>query len=396
MKRRDFLLSTGAGAMAGLGAIGGAREALADPPKIKKYGTLGRTGLKISDISFGCGASPTPSLLARAADMGINYFDTAPDYGGSELNLGRFIKQRGKRGDLIVATKFCQQGSYPGHLDKSAGKADYVKMVEQSLRRLNTDYIDVIFVHAMGEEGVAYEDRLFDEDMLGAYEQLKKGGKVRFLAVSSHGPVRMEELMMKAVKSGHYDIIMPAHNFMKFPNVPAVVAEAGKRNIGVIAMKTMAGAKDIDLEPAKGEPFAHAAFGYVLRSPHVAGLIITIKNARMLNHYVAASGKPFTQSSMKTLDRYAAMYTKEYCRTGCGECVGACPEKVSVATTLRYSMYFSDYGEEKRAMEAYARLSPNAKKCMTCQDAKCEAACPYELPVASLMRNAHDNLAFTV
>ncbi|VAX20374.1 hypothetical protein MNBD_NITROSPINAE02-1019, partial [hydrothermal vent metagenome] len=269
MKRRDFLITTGAGAMAGLGAIGGSPEASADPPKIQKYGTLGRTGLKISDISFGCGASPSPSLLARAVDMGINYFDTAPDYSGSEFNIGRFIKQRGKRDDLILATKFCQQGSYPGHLDKSADKADYIKMVDKSLERLNTDYIDVIFVHAMGEEGAEYEDRLFDEDMLSAFEQLKKDGKARFLAVSSHGPVRMEELMMKAVKSGHYDIIMPAHNFMKFPNVPAVVAEAGKRNIGVIAMKTMAGAKDIDLEPAKGEPFAHAAFGFVLRSPHV-------------------------------------------------------------------------------------------------------------------------------
>lgn len=395
MKRRDFLLASGAAAASGLIAPIANTEAIAEEnqPKIKKYNPLGKTGLKISDISFGAGKLNTPSLVARAVDMGVNYFDTAPDYGQSEANIGKYVKESGNRSKMIIASKFCKRVGYPGHLDAEAPESDYIESVEGSLKTMNTDYLDFVFVHAMGENGVKFEERLLSQNMLSAYEKLKKAGKVRFLAVSSHGPNRMEELLLKAIRSGHYDVVMGAFNFMKFPGIPGVLKEASQRGVGVIAMKTLAGAKEMNLD-AGSELFSHAAFKWVLKNPEVAGLVVTISSAQDLAEYVRASGQPFTHKSQLTLDRYMTAYTKEYCRTGCGDCIGACPENVDIPGVLRQFMYFSDYHDEKRAMVAYSAMNPKAGSCGSCDGAPCDSACPYGLPVASLLSRAHDALSF--
>lgn len=384
---------SGLGTVAGLGFLSGAAKTEEGVPTIKKYGTLGRTKLKISDISFGCGYLRTSSLLARAADMGINYFDTAPDYGKSESLIGQFLKNYSKRDKIVIVSKFCKPGAYEGHLDADTPEQEYIDVVEGSLKRLNTDYLDIVFVHAMGESGVKYEERLLAHNMLNAYEKLKKAGKVRFLAVSSHGPDRMADLLMKAVTSGHFDVIMPAYNFMQFPTLPRVIEEAGKRGVGVVAMKAMAGAKKMEPK-SENESFPHAAFKWVLKNSNVAGLITSINNTKELLHYVEASGKPFTGKSQSVLEKYILAYSKEYCRTGCGECLEACPENVDIAGVMRQWMYFADYGDEKRAMESYARMEPKADRCSDCSDTPCRAACPYGLSVAELLRKAHEDLSF--
>ena len=159
MKRRDFIKTTGIGAVAGLGGIGftdNTAEAKR-PISIKKYGTLGRTGLKISDISFGGGALNSPTLMAKAVDMGVNYFDTAPDYGASEKNIGKYLRKSGGRDKIYIASKFCDKEMYPGHLDTDAKESEYIEVVEDSLKRMNTDYMDIVFVHAMGEDSRDYE-----------------------------------------------------------------------------------------------------------------------------------------------------------------------------------------------------------------------------------------------
>lgn len=179
---------------------------------------------------------------------------------------------------------------------------------------------------------------------------------------------------------------------MKFPKVPVVIKEAKKRGVGVIAMKTLAGAKDMKLNP-KGENFAHAAFKWVLKHPEVDGLIITISSREELDHYVKASGKTFTSTDQAVLNQYERLYTAEYCRTGCGECLDKCPSNVNIASILRYQMYFEDYGMEKRAMEGYASLKQKASICNSCTEASCEKACPYGLPVVSMLQKAHEQLS---
>ncbi len=200
---------------------------------------------------------------------------------------------------------------------------------------------------------------------------------------------------MTAVKSGRFDLIQPSFNFMKFPKLPEVMKEAHKKGVGVIAMKTLAGAKDMNVE-GKGEEFSHAAFKWVLKNPEVSGLIVTMKTASDIELYLKASGAKFTAADQRVLDQYARLYGNEYCRTGCGACEGSCAQGVQIATIMRYRMYFRDYGMEKRAMESYASLRNNASACSGCADPACIGSCPHGLPVKEMLSDAHESMSFVV
>ncbi len=399
MKRRDFLkasvAATAALAAHPIHADAETPMAKSDKAVVKKYTEIGKTGLKMSDISFGTGRLSSPSMILRAVNRGINYFDTAPDYGPAEKYMGEAMNKI-QRDRIIIASKFCSPYAYPSHLPPGSKKEDYIASVDGSLKRLKTDYMDFCFVHAIGEQSdnrEQEEKRLLDEDMLTAFDALKKSGKVRFLGVSSHGPNNMESLMMTAVQSGHFDMIMPAFNFMKFPKMTDILKEAKENKVGVVAMKTLAGAKDSGLD--NNDPkFAHSAFKWVLKHPEVNGLVITIKSISDLNLYLGASGDTFSEADQENLNRYAKKFNQEYCRTGCGDCEPSCPEGVSIATTLRYQMYFKDYGDEKAAMKQYAKLESKADSCLSCETEECNGACPYGLPVSSILRGAHDDLTF--
>ena len=395
IKRRDFLkvaaLTTVTMATAPLGA-----ETGAETPVVKSYRGIGKTGLKMSDISFGAGKLSAASMVLRAVDSGINYFDTAPDYGQSEKTIGEAMS-RIQRQKVIIASKFCKP-EHHGHLPVGSKKKDYIAAVEGSLSRMQTDYLDFCLVHAIGDMNKdleAEKKRLLDDEMLEAATDLKKAGKIRFLGTSSHGPDNMEELLMTAVKSGHFDMIQPSFNFMKFPKLPEIMKEAHKRGIGVIAMKTLAGAKEMKIEGTENE-FPHAAFKWVLKHSEVSGLIVTMKTVADLELYLKASGQEFTSADRRTLDRYALLYGREYCRTGCGQCQGSCASGVEIASIMRYRMYFRDYGMEKRAMESYALLKNKAAACSACSDPACVGSCPYGLPVKDMLRDAHESMSFTV
>ncbi len=396
MKRREFLKSSLAlPAAATLPSPVVAKE---EKARVRRYQRLGRTGIEMSDISMGTGQLPAASLVLRALDAGINYFDTAPDYGRAEDYLGEALGKHKGRDKLYIASKYCHPRAYEAgvsHLQVGKGKADYKQAVEGSLKRLNTDYLDVVFVHAIGERDdyAGERARLLDEQMLAATAELKAEGKVRYLGVSSHGPYQMERLLLEAVTSGHFDLIMPAFNFVKFPKVPELLKEAQARGVGVIAMKTLAGAKDLALDP-KGALFEHAAFKWVLQHPQVAGLVVTMKRVQDLELYLQASGGEFTAADQRLLDRYAATYGRDYCRTGCSDCEASCPAGVPVASILRYQMYFESYGDEKRAMTDYAALPRNATACLTCLTQGCTVGCPHGLPVAMKLRAAHEDLSF--
>ncbi len=397
MKRRQFL-KTSLLAPAAVAVSPAPARAAPEKARVEQYRVLGRTGMRISDISFGAGQVPSASLVLRAVDQGVNYFDTAPDYGQSEAIIGEALAKLGARREQVhVASKFCRPVGYEegvSHLQLGATKADYKSAVEGSLKRLQTAYLDAVFVHAIG--GVNdYEKerrRLLDEAMLSAFQELRQEGKVRWLAVSSHGPYHMERLLTDAVGSGHFDYVMPAFNFVKFPKVPEVLRLARERNVGVVAMKTLAGAKDAGVLGPQDVPFEQAAFKWVLKHPEVAGLVVTMKRVSDLDLFLPASGAPFTAADQRVLDRYAAAFGTDYCRTGCSDCEPACPAGVPVASVLRFQMYFTDYGDQKRAMAEYAALERKADVCLGCEPSPCNAACPHGVPVAAKLHAAHRDL----
>ncbi len=162
-----------------------------------KYNLLGNSNLKISQVSFGCMSlgydhAVNSRLLLNAYNQGINYFDTADIYqnGFNETTLGKAFKPI--RQQVILATKVGNQIKSDGSgLDWNPSKAHILKSVDESLKRLQTDYIDLYQLH-----GGTMEDPI--DETIEAFEQLKAEGKIRFYGISSIRPAVIQEYVKRS------------------------------------------------------------------------------------------------------------------------------------------------------------------------------------------------------
>lgn len=356
--------------------------------RVASYRPFGHTGFEMSDISFGTSGLSDANVVRRALDRGINYFDTSPDYSHtqSERSLGEGIRAV-PRDRIFVASKFCTPS---GHLGTNTPTGDIVRSVEDSLRRIGTDYLDVVLIHAVNSI-----DRLMAPTFHEAFDLLKESGKVRYLGVSSHTP-DLEKVMRTAVDSGRFAMIMVAYNFHNWPQLPDIFADAHRRGVAVVAMKTLKGAYHTqlaDFTPSERESFPQAAFKWVLANRDISGLVVTMNRYEQIDEYLHASGQALADSDLALLQRYDELTGSHYCRPGCGDCLDSCPYDVPIDDILRYQMYARSYGQEKVAMSDYARLDPahTAVHCATCA-APCEASCSYGLPIRARLIQAHRDL----
>jgi uncharacterized protein len=357
---------------------------------IQAYRPIGRRGFEMSDISFGCAGLTDPGVARRAVERGVNYFDTSPDYSatGSECALGEGIRGT-TRDRLFLVSKFC---TADGHLPNDTPVPQVIEAVEGSLQRLGIDHLDLVHIHACNSL-----DRLMAPNIHEAFDRMKQAGKVRFIGVSSHTP-DLETVMAHAVDSGRFDVIMVAYNFKNWPDLTNIFHRAHERGVGVIAMKTLKGARHsqlADFTPTERESFPQAAFKWVLSNPDVSGLVVSIGKYDQLDEYLAASGQPVTSADVDLLEKYDRLVANDYCRPGCGDCLDHCPQGVPVNDVLRYQMYAENYGFEREAMRLYARLDPahRADQCLGCP-APCEAACGFGLPIRQKLLRAHRELAW--
>ena len=360
---------------------------------VQSYRPLGRTGWKMSDISFGAGGLRDPDVVRAALDRGINYIDTSPDYSDSlsEKSVGEAVK--GRRDKVFIASKFCTPD---GHLDEDTPVDKIIEAVDASLARLQTDYVDLIHIHACNDV-----DRLMAPTFHEAFDRLKEQGKARFMGVSSHTP-ELEKVMSRAVDSGRFDVIMVAYNFKNWPDLSGIMDRAAANGVGFVAMKTLKGAHHTvlqDFEPDERNSFTQAAFKWVNNNPNVAGLVVTITSPAQLDEYLFASGKKADPADLALLEKYDALVSSDYCRPGCGECLDACPHDVPIDDILRYSMYFDSYGAEREAIVQYGRMAKRlghgAEVCVGCA-APCENACPFEIPIRKKLTRADSLLRLRV
>jgi predicted aldo/keto reductase-like oxidoreductase len=359
--------------------------------QVRSYRPLGRTGLQMSDISFGCAGLDNVVVVKRALERGVNYFDTSPDYSraGSEHTLGEGIKGY-PRDKLFIVSKFCTPD---GHLENDTPVKDVIAAVEGSLQRLGVDYLDLAHIHACDSL-----NRLMNPNIHEAFDRLKEQGKLRFLGVSSHTP-HLETVMHRAVDSGRFDVIMVAYNFKNWPDLTTIFHDAQEKGVGVVAMKTLKGAKHTalsDFTPTERESFAQAAFKWVLSNQQVSGLVVSINSLTQIDEYLHASGQPLQQTDVDLLEKYDRLVANDYCRPGCGACLSSCPYEVPIDDVLRYAMYYENYGQQRLGMEAYAGLPVvrNASRCVDCQ-APCQHACPFEIPIQEKLLRADRLLHFT-
>jgi hypothetical protein len=356
--------------------------------RVRSYRTLGRTGAQVSDVSLGSSrikGELGERLVREAIERGVTYLDTAPDYSaeGSEQAIGRAI--RGVRDRLFLATKFCTP---IGHLPAGSPVSEYVAVVEGSLRRLGTDRVDLVHVHACDER-----ERLLDPNLHEAFDRLREQGKARFLGFSSHTP-NLEAVVEAAIESGRFDVMMLAYHHGIWPRLGELIRRArAERDMGVVAMKTLKGAKHHGLAGFReqADAFSQASFKWVLSNPDVSCLVISFSEPQHVDEYLYASGQALERRDLAVLEKYDRLIAGTYCAPHCGACLERCPEGLPIPDVLRHRMYFEDYGWEKEAMRLYARLEKQASVCAGCS-APCLGACPLGVPIATRMREAHELL----
>ena len=282
--------------------------------KVVSYRRLGRTNEMVSDISLGGGQISDVNVARLAIERGITYFDTSPDYSdsNSEKVLGEAMK--GHRDKMFIATKFCRP---TGHLPKDTPVPEIMSAVEESLRRLQTDHVDLVHIHSCDQV-----DRLMAPNIHEAFDRLKEQGKVRFLGVSTHTP-NLEEIANTAIDSGRFDVMMLAYHFSMWPNFDHVLKKAKEKDVGIVAMKTLKGAKHTNLADFRGEntAYSQAAFRWVLANPEVACLVVSMKKAQQLDEYLFASGQQPKETDVALLDRYDELTAGDYCQPHCGLCL---------------------------------------------------------------------------
>ena len=352
--------------------------------QIRAHRRLGRTNAMVSDISLGSGRIRDLEVPSAAIERGVTYIDTAPDYAdaGSEMLLGQAMK--GRRDQIFLATKFCRPD---GHLPNDTPVPEIIASVEQSLRRLQTDHVDLVHIHACDRV-----DRLMAPNIHEAFDRLKEQGKARFLGVSTHTP-NLEEVANTAIDSGRFDVMMLAYHFGMWPDFGHILEKAKQHDVGVVAMKTLKGARHADLAQFRdgATAYSQAAFRWVLSNPNVSCLVISFSTLQHVDEYLAASGTALRPEDVGLLERYDQLVRGDYCQPHCGLCLGSCPENLPIHDVLRYRMYARDYGWEREGMRLYARLEKSASVCTGCP-APCAGACPHGIPIRTAMLDAHRRL----
>lgn len=399
--RRQFLTSIAAATLAGgaakvLALDTTATQQQAPPPQAKvptrKYG---RTGVEVSILSLG-GMFDIPNnqlMLKKALDWGVYYWDTADCYGNgqSEEGIGMFFEKMPEaRKQVFLVTKSDRRDP-PG----------ITELLERSLARLKTDWIDLYFLHA-----VRSPSELTDEVKAWA-EKAKAQKKIRFFGFSTHQ--NMEELLEYAAKLGWIDGIMVKYDFrlMHTDRMRKAIDACTKAGIGITAMKTQGGGPvrtdtEEELKLAghflsKGFTPAQAKLKAVWEDERISAICSQMPNLTILKENVQAAldGKKLAEADWHALHRYGIATAQGYCR-GCAHLCQSAPgcEGLPIADVMRYMMYKVNYGDTALAREKFAELPASVREELARRSLEAaEQACPQRLPISRIVEQALQQLA---
>ncbi|MDR3611789.1 MAG: aldo/keto reductase [Ignavibacteriaceae bacterium] len=194
---------------------------------------FGFTGLKVSALGFGAGhigdynsdEKAINKLLNTAVDSGITLFDTARGYGASEERIGRFLSHR--RNEIILSTKVGY--SIPGYKDWT--KECVIAGINEALKQLRTDYIDIVHLHSCSKE------ILMNNGVIDALEKAKEDGKIKVASYSGEN-----EHLSFAIESGRFGSIQTSINIADQINLDSLLPRAKVKGMGVIAKRPAANA----------------------------------------------------------------------------------------------------------------------------------------------------------
>ncbi len=326
---------------------------------------LGKTGLKVSEVGFGgipiirLDMDTAVKVLRRAYERGITFYDTANIYRDSEEKMGRAFD--GMRKKIVVATK-----TFLRDADKAT------RHIENSLRMLKTDYIDLYQLHQVAQE----KDFLTVTAPGGALEaavKAKKHGKVRFIGVTSYNLA----MAVKLVKSGIFDTVQFPFNFIEDEPKKELHPEAKKRGMGILGMKPFAGGV-IDN--------ARIAIKFLRQHQDVIPLV-GFDSVASVDEVVSfyERGNRVTKKDRELMDKYRVELGKQFCHR-CEYCQ-PCPHGVMITPAMAYKVVASRMSPAV-AVDFSRVMMESVNLCQECGE--CEDRCPYELPVQEMLKANYD------
>ncbi len=347
---------------------------------------LGKTGLQVCPLGFGCMTTSDPAVIEKAVDAGINHFDTARVYqgGNNERMVGAALGA--KRKQLIVSSK-----------TPAKTKEEALKDLDTSLRELRTDYLDIWYLHNRNS-AADLNDGLFE-----AQDEAKKAGKIRFAGVSTH--FDMHHMMPYLAKLGRTDVVLTTYNFTMKPEMTTAIQAARSAGMGVIAMKALAGGftriqrgdRLYGVNPEsltttlKQEGALLAAIKWVLKNRSVDTAIVCMTDFDQLEENLRALAEPYSTKDEKLLAAQLAWIRPMYCRS-CGGCTGACPRGLPIPDVLRILSYADGYGQFALARERFLELPASARR-VRCGDCSvCAIDCPNGVEVQRRLMRAQELL----
>ncbi len=304
--KTGFVTATGIGVLSQTGTFTNTEKLLADVarstmPKRK----LGKTGFNVSLFSLGSGSTTAQvgqrenaiEIINRALDLGVNYIATAPTYGNgvSETNIGLVVRER--RDEVFLATK-TQDRSYDGTL----------RLFEDSLNRLQTDYIDLYQIHGVRVE-VDIISALGRNGAVRAIERLRDEGAVRYIGITGH---RNPDVLLRGISEYDFDTILMTLNAGDIHYKPfqkKLLRSAIEKDMGIIAMKVAAQGR---IFQDNGITSMADALGYVFSFPvSTANVGIATINELEENVRIARDFTEFSQQKLANLEQLTKSYYHE-------------------------------------------------------------------------------------
>lgn len=389
LSRRKFLKKAG---IAGMGSIlAPIKKLLAASPQAETMPTrpFGKTGEQVSILSLGgiVDLLSNQLLLKQAVNWGVTYWDTAHSYSGgrSEKGIGKYF------------TKYPQDRSKIFLVTKSGGWTlkGMTRDLDESLERMQTDYINLFFVHGIRNI------REMDNDIRAWAEKAKAAGKIRFFGFSTHS--NMERCLLGGAKLGWIDGIMMTYNYrlMHTDDMRRAVDACIKAGIGLTAMKTQGGGQirtdsETELRLAgrfleKGFTDAQAKLKAVWQNPQISSVCSQMPNMTLLMSNVAAALDKTRLSARdnELLQQYASETRSAYCAGCTAICESNIEGKVPIGDVMRYLMYSNSYGDDEMATAGFDQIPQRIRTALNRLDySRAEQKCPHGLPIARLMREA--------
>ena len=326
-----------------------------------RYIELGKTGMMISEVGFGgipiirLDRDEAVRVLHHAYEKGITFFDTANAYRDSEEKIG--VAFEGIRDKVVIATKTIR---------RDAAKA--TEQLENSLRMLKTDYIDLFQLHQVAHES-DWQAITAPGGALEAVMRAKEAGKVRHIGLTSHSL----SMAVRLVKSGLFSTIQFPFNFIEIEALTELFPAALQLGVGILVMKPFAGGvidnADIAFKFLRQHPDAIPIPGYdsIEKVDEIVGIY---ERENIVN-----------DCDKTLMDEYRAKLRKAFCRR-CEYCQ-PCPESVKITMAMGYQIFVSRMGPLVAADFAGAAMEtvPQCKEC-----GACIKRCPYELPIPEMLK----------